>query len=313
MDIKKIFDTFSKRNKTIEPYSYRIPETLRNKVIIVCTDIFSGKYSQFSIGDYRSEFWDEIHHTLLIRHGRLYLGENNRNSSQAETVVEFLLNAKDDYFLDFIEDIFKVNCLFHVVSDENIITNQLRELFTSENVGYDLTDIVKQTEYKEYGFPLHGKGDVISVLCYPRIIRKDDEIVHNEVLKPVLNLLSDSRYKSANLEFMDALGDYKKGDYGDCLTKSCSAFESVMKIICDNKGWKYERNYTAGTLVKIMIDKLKIDSCFESLLMIVATLRNKWSKSHGAGVETKIVSSNLARYCLNSTASAIIFLVGETK
>src|SRR4029450_5031974 len=33
--------------------------------------------------------------------------------------------------------------------------------------------------------------------------------------------------------FLNALEDYRKGDYGDCLTKCTSAFESALKITSD--------------------------------------------------------------------------------
>ena len=39
-------------------------------------------------------------------------------------------------------------------------------------------------------------------------------------------------FEAANVEFRDALDEYRKGHYGDCLTKCCSSFESVMKSLC---------------------------------------------------------------------------------
>jgi hypothetical protein len=138
-------------------------------------------------------------------------------------------------------------------------------------------------------------------------------VIHAEVITPALQVIADPKFKTANQEYLGALEDYRKADYGDCLTKSCSAFESIMKIICDKKGWAYTQNDTAGTLVPIMIKNLKIDPFFESTLMIIATLRNKLSTSHGAGTKPKAVSQNLARYSLNMTASAIVFLINEAR
>jgi hypothetical protein len=45
--------------------------------------------------------------------------------------------------------------------------------------------------------------------------------------------------------------------------------------------------------------------------MIVATLRNRLSKAHGAGVQIRNVPRHLAAYALNSTAAAILLLVAE--
>ena len=124
-------------------------------------------------------------------------------------------------------------------------------------------------------------------------------------------MLADPAYQSANLEFRDALEEYRKGDYGDCLTKCGSAFESIMKVICDRKGWPYNSNDTAGPLIKVILANTNLDSYFESSLLIVATLRNRLSTSHGAGTGTRQPSRHLARYAINATASNILLIADE--
>jgi hypothetical protein len=84
------------------------------------------------------------------------------------------------------------------------------------------------------------------------------------------------------------LEDYRKGDYGDCLTKCSSAFESTMKIICDRRGWPYSQNDAARPLVQIIFQHTQLEqNHFEQPLMHIATLRNKLSKSHGAGTQQR--------------------------
>jgi hypothetical protein len=100
---------------------------------------------------------------------------------------------------------------------------------------------------------------------------------------PALMLLQRPAFKTANLEYLEALEDYRKGDFGDCLTKCGSSFESVLKIICERKKWAYRQTDTASSLVKTVLDNTSLDNYFEPVLMIVATLRNRLSKSHGAG------------------------------
>jgi len=214
---------------------------------------------------------------------------------------------------DPIEYIFKVQCLFHVNIEENIIVAELNELFRSENVGYELTPMIKGNVIEPVNeYPFFGREqEVIKTTSYPQVIRKNYEVIHDTAIRPSLHLLSAPIYKTANSEYLDALEDFRKGDYGDCLTKSCSAFESVMKIICDKNGWTYNQSDTANTLVSTVVNNMKLDPCFIQPLMIVATLRNRLSKSHGAGVRPREVSQNLAQYVLNSTASAIILLINE--
>lgn len=105
--------------------------------------------------------------------------------------------------------------------------------------------------------------------------------------------------------------DFRDGDYRDCLTKACSAMESTMKIICDQRGWSYSERDSAGKLVQTVVSNSNLDGYFQQPLMIVATLRNRLSKSHGAGTKQKDVPEHLARYTINATASNILLLVEE--
>jgi hypothetical protein len=298
----------------MEPFVSKAPITLRNKILLFCRDVFSNSRGNWGSGDYTSEFWSEIHQTLLYRHGRLQL-TNGYPQSPAQDAISFLLACGDEEFLDFVEYIFMVHCLFHVSTDENVLVAELNELFASENIGYELTEMIKEEVVEPVNeYPFFGREQkVIRVVSYPRVIRKDDQVVHTTTIMPTLHLLSEPKYKAANKEYLEALEDYRKGDYGDCLTKCGSAFESVMKIICASKKWPYKQTDTAATLINTTISKSGLDSFFEQPLIVIATLRNRLSKSHGAGTSPKTVSQNLARYALNSTAAAILLLVNETK
>jgi hypothetical protein len=314
MKFNKIFDVFSKRNKEVEPFVRKAPTTLRNKILLFCRDVFSNSRSNWGGGDYTGEFWNEIHQALLYRHGRFQL-TNGNPQPRAEDTINFLLTCQDEEFFDFVEYIFRVKCLFHVSIDENVLVTEINELFTSENIAYELTGMVKEEVIEPVNeYPFFGtQQKVIKVVSYPQVINKDDQVIHTTTIMPALKLLSDPKYKTANQEFLEASEDYRKGDYGDCLTKCGSAFESTMKIICDSKKWQYKQTDTASTLLNIIINMMGLESYFEQPLIIIATLRNRLSKSHGAGVTPKDVSKNYARYALNSTAAAIVFLVDETK
>jgi hypothetical protein len=108
------------------------------------------------------------------------------------------------------------------------------------------------------------------------------------------------------------LEDYRKGDIGDCLTKSGSALESVMKVICDRKGWPYRQEDTAAILIDKIVQNSSLDSHFKKSLLGVALIRNLLSTSHGAGTKVRQPARHLAQYVLNMTASAILVLTQET-
>ncbi len=309
MELDKIFDVFSRRNRGPDPCGYGITSTTRNKILLFCHDVFSGKLREYDT-DCLEDFWGEIHSMLQYRHGRARLYEKPTPSRDADTAA-FLSTCKDDEFLDFVEYILKVRCIWRFDSDA--VVDGVNKIFASENVGYELTHPVLEETTVPGDYMIRGPHTSIKTIAYPQIIRKDNEVIHTEVIKPALQLITDPKYKTANQEYLDALEDYRKADYGDCLTKCCSAFESVMKIICDKKGWNYSQNDPAGTLVTAMMKNLKIDPFFQPTLMIIATLRNRLSSSHGAGTEPRAISQNLARYALNMTASAIVFLVNEAR
>ncbi|MEK7729497.1 MAG: abortive infection family protein [candidate division KSB1 bacterium] len=310
MNFSQIFDVYSRRNRRVAVFAYNAPITLRKKILLFCGEVFSNRRNEAGSGDYIGEFWNEVHQMMLYRHGRFQLMEQGSPSNRTEDAIGFLLSCGDEEFLDFIEYMFQVRCLVHVTFNENALVAEINEILVSENVGYELTEMVHE---KAVEFVMGREREVLKSLAYPKVIRKDDEVVHATVIKPALQLLADSKFKAANQEYLEALEDYKKGDYGDCLTKCCSSFESVMKILCDKKGWPYKQADTASTLISIVMKKAALDSYFEQPLMIIATLRNRLSKSHGAGIQPKMVSKSRARFALNSTASAITFLMDEVK
>ena len=314
MKFNQIFDVFSRRNKKIEPYIKNAPITFRTKVLLYCQDLFSNNKSSWGRGNYAGEFWNEIHQVFLYRHGKFRLSDGNPQTRK-EDVLSYLSTCKDDEFFDFIEYIFKVKCLFHIPIEENIIVTEINELFISENIGFELTEISKEEVIEQVNaYPFFGKKQrVINIIAYPQVIKKEDQVIHNTTILPTLNLLNEPEYKIANQEYLDALEDYRKGDYGDCLTKCNSAFESVMKIICNNRNWQYSQKDPASILLTKIVNKTGVETFFEAPLIIIATLRNKLSKSHGAGIIPKKVSKNYAQFALNSTATAILFLVNETK
>ena len=85
-----------------------------------------------------------------------------------------------------------------------------------------------------------------------------------------------------------------------------------MKIICEQKGWSYEQNDTAATLLDNIFQEIDLDGFFKQPLMLVATIRNRLSSAHGAGAEQREVPDHVAQYAINATAAAILLLVEET-
>jgi hypothetical protein len=315
MGLKDVFDVFSRRSGATSRMREEIPATTRSRIFLWCGDVFSNRHSYGGKGDYTHQFWEEIHRFLQLRHGRGQLSDQRSGaSSRAEDVIAFLSLCNDLEFLDFLEYIFRVECFFHVSLPETQIVAELNELLRVDSLPYHVTDFVKEQvrEIMQGPPPFGGRErTVIKTLSFPKVIARESEVVHTHVIEPVLKLLQAPAFKNANAEYLEALEDYRKGDLGDCLTKCGSAFESVMKVICERKGWPYKQTDTAGLLVKTILNHTSLDNYFEPVLMIVATLRNRLSKAHGAGVQIRNVPRHLAAYALNITAASILLIAAE--
>ena len=84
-----------------------------------------------------------------------------------------------------------------------------------------------------------------------------------------------------------------------------------MKIICHRRGWDYKQDDTARPLLSIILREASMDSFFEQPLLIIATLRNKLSKSHGSGMQQHDVPQHVAKYAISPTAAAMLLLVEQ--
>ncbi|MDD5342843.1 MAG: abortive infection family protein [Smithella sp.] len=308
----KIFDVFSKRPESSKKPIHEIPETTRHRIYKWCDEFYGGMHSQNQPIDFRNEFWKEILSMLQYRLGRSKLSTNRSISTPYDDIINYLFTCRGEEFIDFIEYIFRVQCISFFFMPSSELIEEINELIRVDNLPYYLTDFVKEEVPAGIpGIPNTGNGRRINIVSYPKIIMKENEAIHEQITVPTLNFLQRPIFGNANKEYLDALEDYRKGDYGDCLTKCGSSFESVMKILCDKKKWKYNQTDSASGLVKIMIAQMGIENYFEPVLIIIATLRNKLSKSHGAGPNQREATKPQAEYALNATAAAILFLVSE--
>jgi len=309
--LRLLFDVFSSRRQQGGYPPDTVPETLRTKVLLFCRDVFSNQWrDQPSYGDYTDEFWAEIHRSLQYLHGRAKLSSDPSADTAAADAVKFLMACPPKEFLDFIELIFRVECLFHVSGDENELVDAVNELFASEGAPYELTHFVKHEEDSGGPPPFHV-GKVIRTIAHPKVVRVDEQVTFTHAVAPALTVLADPAHKSANLEFRDALEDYRKGAYGDCITKCGSAFESVMKVICQQKGWPYTPEDTTAGLLKTILSHTNLDGFFVQPLTLIATMRNRLSTAHGAGPGPRNVKRHVAEYAITSTAAAILLLIHE--
>lgn len=316
--LTSILDVFSRRSapRGQGHKPDEMSERLRNRLLLLYRDVISGQWNAnpwSSPENHTSDFWEQMHNALEHLHGRVRLSK-----AQAQTPIEdalaFLLRCDAEEFFDFIELSFKLESTWRVMSDENQLVDAINEIFKVENAPYQLTQIVKVNEPDTSSFPggFPRTGTVIRTVAYPKVVRAEEEVTYTEAVAPALSVLSAPHFEAANLEFRDALDEYRKGHYGDCLTKCGSAFESVMKVVCKRNGWAFdEKKETAASLLKVVVSNSTLDPFFEQPLMLIATMRNRLSSSHGGGTAVRSVERHVAQYAITSTAAAVVLLVHE--
>jgi hypothetical protein len=226
--------------------------------------------------------------------------------SRIDDTLAYLLGCPHEHFLAFIEYIFKLDFYWRICPDENQLVEQINHLFLIDQLPYALTPFVREKEIEVF----YGtETEVYKIVSHPKVINRENEFAYSSLIQPTIKLLLDEGFSYANKEFIDALEDYRKGDYGDCLTKCASSFESTMKIICTRNHWHYNETDTASRLLHIVMEKSDLDSYFEQPLIITATIRNKLSTSHGSGTQLRKVPPSKVRFAINATAAAILLIV----
>ena len=245
--------------------------------------------------------YEDIHRMLCEKYGELSLSSKHRlGVKDNETLTEVL--TRDDYNLELIFDLmeliikYKVNDMAGQFYKDDIIEyiSEIQDLinlrFKESSMGYKMV-----------------KG---------QIIRQDSEVTFTEIIEPTINLTYNELFENVNVDFVDAIKEYQSGDNKDCIVKLLKAFESTLKIICDEKGWEYNETDRCSKLINICFDNdlvpQEIKSEFTSLNSLLQSgippVRNNFA-GHGEGGEERIVEDYLARYAINITGSCILFVI----
>lgn len=301
-----IFDLFSKRQKkqrgdVPDVYVYdNLTQELRTQIIHIWLDTL-GNGNQYFEGQVR-EAYPLIVNTLCREYGLFKLpgAKEYGDRDYIEELANFFLREQNiERALDAVE------LSFRVIDHATRAYNYLRRQNADEIADAAIVEL--NGRFKE-----HGVG---YQYCDGEIIRIDSELLHSEVVKPALRLLNQKQYAGAQQEFLKAHEHYRHGNAKETLNECLKAFESLMKAICDKRGWPYNGNATAKNLIQSCLDNGLIPTFwqqnFTSLRSLlessIPTGRNKLS-GHGQGTTTIGVPDHLVAYMLHMTASAIVFL-----
>ena len=285
-----MYKLFSQRKeeetRDVEVWNYdEFPQAFRNQFFNIVEDLFEiiNPYVCFQNG-----IWDDFLNKYCREKGLKGVSYGNEGDF-AEYIDE--VNPVD--FCDIMDFVIYYVFSFELTYIEDNVQESMEEL--------------------NYRLKTHSLGyEVIN----KKLIVKTNTFAHAKMVKPVLVLLSNDKFRGAEEEYLRAFEFYKNNDNSSAILEAVKAFESVMKIICDLNLYAYTKNDTASRLISILEKNEFFPKSLSHHLVSLkgllesgaVTLRNKMS-AHGQGSEGSIITDELVEYALNLVASNIIFLV----
>ncbi len=268
-----------------------LPRKLRVKFNFILKDI---------LYDYDPNY-ERVHEMLCRKYGELSLSSKHSLGHFDKLALEEAL-TKDDYNFNLVFDMMELAIKYRIDQSKN-------DGFYDEEIEY-INDIQKSINscFKE--------ASVGYEMVNGQIIRKDSQVTFTEIIEPTINLTYNELFDNVNIDFVNAIKEYQNGDNKDCIVKLLRAFESTLKIICDEKGWEYNETDRCSKLISICFDndlvpkdmKSEFTSLDSLLRSGIPTIRNNYA-GHGDGSEERLVEDYLARYAINVTESCILFVI----
>jgi len=305
-----IFELFSSRQKKAQGdvpdvYQYEdISNKLRIQIIHIIKATIGTRVNNSGYGGpSRSEnMYAELHQILCKEYGVFSLSKQDYKSDFECVYDYFLQSKKFEECLDIIELTFKF-IGFYIKKDQYRFS---QETGAKQKAGDAIEELNQRFKESGVGYEFLS-GEIVKI---------DSQFIHSEVVKPALLILQNEKFFSgAKDEFLSAHSHYRNQRYKEALVDCLKSFESLMKAICEKRGWEFGKNDTAKKLINVCLTNNLVPtymqeqfSQFRALLESgVPTVRNK-EGGHGQGTEIKNVSSIMVSYTLHLTATNIVFL-----
>lgn len=305
-----IYDIYSRRKKKesqaeADVYQYvMMPPTLRTQIRRILEDAIGPFWESYgystSTPPQNNQGWHFIRDTICREKGLLSLA--NEESPKDDCIGYLHGEVNVDDVLDLVE--FGVRYVDRVI----------RRMNTSDRRGHgiktDPDDAIAELNFRfrEAAFGYQFESG--------KIIRVDSQLIHSEIVKPALQLLSDPRFAGPHNEFLAAHAHYRAGEYKDCITDALNSFESTMKVICELKKWEYEKGARAIDLIKVIrSNRLLPEYLDASFDQLISTLKSGLPKvrneegAHGQGAKPREAPCFIAAYSLHLAAAKIVLLV----
>lgn len=306
-----IFPLFSERTKQqegLEPedvYQYDTASPkLRTQVRQILTDAigktsFSSIFYSAGVGTQNNAGWNSIHKILCKELGldALYQG-----GTPAKDILGYVATADTENFLNTIDV-----CAHYIHN----------ELCGLQNYGLEKKGISQKPQEALEELNHRFRADRLGYQIEEgQLFKIDSDFTHKEIVKPALQILSQKGFEGPKQEFLDAHRLYREGESAKAILSAANAFESTLKVICDQRHWKYGKGATAADLLKtVQTNGLWPDYLDKSFEQLLATLKSGLPKvrnengAHGQGSNITETPHYIAKYALHLAAAKIVFAV----
>lgn len=257
-------------------------------------------YDHSTLSHYGSEpavnrCWGKIENTLAREIGLPFLGRY-KHEDPLSGCLDFISSCSADNVLDALEVSFGYMAAL----------NERTNLDGSQSLDDAISELNHRLDEHQIGYQLLNG----------RIVRRDSEYIHAEVVVPALSLLHISGFTGAEQEFMRAHEHFRNRKYEECMGEALKAFESTMKSILQIRKWPFQKSDSAKALLDQLYAKHLIPAALQSHLTGLRsalesglpTLSNK-SARHGQGLAPRETPAHYAGFCLHLTAANIHFLI----
>ncbi len=301
-----IIDLYSKRQKrergeVPDVYVYDdVPGRLRVQIVHIIRDALGD--DRYSLDSHTMAMYRTIRGLLTREYGLFTL---TKEEDPETDFFEFFLKAPEvERALDCVQ------LAFQVITTRVAANNY--SYYTHPKITPEAAVEELNARFREWGVGYEfASGELIKI---------DSQLVHAEVVRPALALLTERAFAGANKEFLAAHEHYRQRRQEEAITEALKSLESVLKVICAKRKWTYKDGDTAKTLLDTCFANGLVPTYLESefsalrstLESGVPTVRNKQA-GHGRGATARNVPEHMAAYILHLTASAIVFLVRAEK
>ena len=265
-------------------------------------------------GKYREKEYKQnaIHESILYLNeiykaksfARTYLKNPNLNTAcydfynifmnKEEFVVMELLSAYAKFLYEFTKDDDSIYKLEDETEEDFLQRKIKAEYKFFDNFSNRLNDVFLQFGIKYY-------------LTRDGFIPRQDEKIIEEIYEPVLNYLSNPKWKKVNEILSDAFSDYAKNTpqgYSGCVTKTISSVEAFLQILVKGKigGKKLSQLISEAQKKDLIPNDIFTQTIFKNIDAVFARERKSTGDAHP---KDEYATEKNARTILNL---AMIFL-----